>query len=500
MPPLARRRAVAVLISLLILCLGAAPSQAVSLPGLPWKTRNASGSAKTVPVQAPNGRLQEVPAPDGVQQLRNRLSRHQPLVQLQNPKDGTVLDSEDATLTISVRDWPLVTDPDLGLGPHLALQIDDQPPQRFSSATTAADGTATLHISLPALTPGSHRFTAYAAYPWGEAVKSPGASQQWRLHSLQALRGTQPERDDPWLVMVSPAELGSTEPLLLDWMVWNAPLQNLRDGDGRWRLRVTLNGDSFLVDRQEAIWLRQSGTNQVSTKQLSTVQMELLDGLGDPIKPAFNNQLRSVPPRSASRPLWLQGRLKANDIARLLDEPQPPVEPTTRPTKEAAQTAAENTQPNSPTASSASTPDSAPQRAALPPQSESEDRDSINGNQRDPEGVDGAEDGRDNSDRRGHVDSTEEQDLTSSLQRKEAPPVVTSTRGATTGEAATKTNTPSQSTTSIKPERAIPAPDAPAESEAKSPSLTPTGEERLAPTTSLGGSARELLKSDGSKR
>ena len=152
---------------------------------------------------------------------------------------------------------------------------------------------ATLSIPLPALAPGSHRFTAYAAYPWGEAVKSPGASQQWRLHQLQELKGTQPERDAPWLVMVSPAELGANDPLLLDWLVWNAPLQNLRDGDGRWRLRLTLNGDSFLVDRQDAIWLRQSSTNQSNALKANTVQMELLDGLGDPIDPAFNNQLRA---------------------------------------------------------------------------------------------------------------------------------------------------------------------------------------------------------------
>ena len=125
--------------------------------------------------------------------------------------------------------------------------------------------------------------------------------------------------------MVSPADLGSGDPLLLDWLVWNAPLQNLREGDGRWRLRLTVNGDSFLVDRQEAVWIRQSGS---STTQ-GSVQMELLDGLGDPITPSFNNQLRAIPARSKQRPIWLQSRLTENELARLLGEPEPNPEPQT---------------------------------------------------------------------------------------------------------------------------------------------------------------------------
>ena len=162
------------------------PSQALDLPGLPWGTRATSGNNSAVAVEGPNGRLQEVAAPGGVQQLRNGLARRQPLVQLQSPNDGSILGPSDTSLTVSIKDWPLVADDDLGLGPHLALQIDDQPPLRFTDSGTTVNGTATLEIPLPALSPGSHRFTAYAAYPWGEAVKSPGASQQWRLHQLQA--------------------------------------------------------------------------------------------------------------------------------------------------------------------------------------------------------------------------------------------------------------------------------------------------------------------------
>jgi len=38
--------------------------------------------------------------------------------------------------------------------------------------------------------------------------------------------------------------------VLIDWLLLDAPLQNLRGDDARWRLRISVNGDSFLVDRQ----------------------------------------------------------------------------------------------------------------------------------------------------------------------------------------------------------------------------------------------------------
>ena len=81
--------------------------------------------------------------------------------------------------------------------------------------------------------------------------------------------------------------LGARLPcLLLDWMLWNAPLQNLRDGDARWRVRISLDGDSFLADRQDALWLKGNGGSGGAI-----LQMELLDGRGDPLQPVFNNHL-----------------------------------------------------------------------------------------------------------------------------------------------------------------------------------------------------------------
>ena len=293
------------LLALWIMVVPAATAQA-----WPWgadSSGDGERSAEIISVSSPSGRLQEVSPPGAVQQLQAALSSHTPRLELIRPSDGALLKTGELQVTLRIQDWPLAEDPQLGLGAHVALQIDDDPPLRFGHAENDR-----LQITLPGLSPGSHRFTAYAAMPWGEAVKSQGASLQWRLDLLQQLSGTQPKQDAPWLAMVSPSDLSNGDPLLIDWLIWNAPLQNLREGDGRWRLRISVNGDSFLVDRQEALWLKASGNGNGS------VQMELLDGLGDPITPVFNNQLRATAARPGLRPIWMQSKLSDEQMARLL--------------------------------------------------------------------------------------------------------------------------------------------------------------------------------------
>jgi hypothetical protein len=106
--------------------------------------------------------------------------------------------------------------------------------------------------------------------------------------------------------------------LLVDWLLVDAPLQHLREDDGRWRLRVTVNGDSFLVDRQTPLWLRgwRRGAN--------AVQLELLDGRGEPLNPPFNSLVQEVrlDPK-LPRPAWQGGLLTSSDLAILLGQAPP---------------------------------------------------------------------------------------------------------------------------------------------------------------------------------
>ena len=51
--------------------------------------------------------------------------------------------------------------------------------------------------------------------------------------------------------------------------------------------------------------------------------MELLNGIGESLDPMFNNQLRAVPERQNPKPIWLQSSLKDTELAQLLGETQP---------------------------------------------------------------------------------------------------------------------------------------------------------------------------------
>ena len=290
------------------------PVAGLALPT--WPLQRGSNQDTSLSSQSPSGRLQEVAPPGAVQQLREKLQRYQPNLRLVSPTDDSVINADSVDLVLDVRDWPVSRDIELGLGPHVVVQIDNQPPRQLDEL----DGNR-VRLRIDGLSAGSHRFSAWAAYPWGEAIKTPGANLQGRFHLWQRVEGTQPEDDAPWLVPVTSSASPALQPLLLDWIIWNAPLQNLRDGDGRWRLRLSVDGDSFLVDQQEALWLKGSPSSSGNL-----VQMELLNGVGEPITPEFNNQLIHQSGRKTPPPTWLKARLTEDELARLSGTPLIPAE------------------------------------------------------------------------------------------------------------------------------------------------------------------------------
>ena len=291
-------------------------------------SRSSGPAPAPLPVQGPSGRLQEVAPPAAVQQIQAALAERQPQVSIQIPRDGSDLPAGPVKLQVQVRDWPLVDAGVLGLGPHLVVQVDDLAPQRLTTSRSGQFPTR-LDAELPPLGPGSHRLTAYAAKPWGEVVKSPGAWDQVRVNRVAANPLATPQLGTPQLIGVSTADLVGREPVLLDWLLIDAPLQGLRDNDGSWRLRVTVNGDSFLVDQNSPLWLKgwHSGSN--------SVLMELVDGRGAPLNPPFNTLVSEVTINSSSpTPSWQRGHLNASELAQLLGEepatlaaPEPEPEP-----------------------------------------------------------------------------------------------------------------------------------------------------------------------------
>ena len=311
------------LLALVILFTPLASLQATELAWLRWPGQESRSISSK---RSPKSRLQEVPPPDAVQDIQKRLEKRHPTLRLVSPADEALLTTDHIHLIVQVEDWPLLNRPDIDtpdsaepdinkanqeIGPHVAVQIDDRPPVLVRSLD---DGN--VHLDVEDLQPGSHRFSAWAAYPWGEAVKRPGAAINWRLHLWDKLTGAQPGRHDPWLVPIAPTAWHRGDPLLLDWLIWNAPLQNLRADDQRWTLRLSVNGQSIRLNQQESIWLK----GATDSDQL-TVQMELLDALGEPITPAFNNRLLHLPATPGDRPTWLKGSLSDNALAHLTGEP-----------------------------------------------------------------------------------------------------------------------------------------------------------------------------------
>lgn len=277
---------------------------------------------KALPPSHPSGPLQEVSPPGAVLQLQHRLVGRQPRVNILAPANGSLLPDGPWTLTVAMEDWPLAEAGPLGIGPHLVVQLDGDPPIRVEG------GSSPLDVPMAPLAPGSHRLTAYAAFPWGEAVKAPGASQQIRLHRVAPNPQGLPAEGTPQLIAVQMVRASADQPALLDWLLVDAPLQHLREGDDRWRLRITVNGDSFLVDRQAPLWLRglRNGSN--------AVVLELLDQTGQPLNPPFNSAVQELVLGSAAPRGWQLGALSDDELERLLGQapiPSPPEAPQPSP-------------------------------------------------------------------------------------------------------------------------------------------------------------------------
>ncbi|MFN7898942.1 MAG: hypothetical protein ACK5N0_04635 [Synechococcaceae cyanobacterium] len=290
-----RRRGLALVFALAVVLVATAPASA-----LPWPWGSPPASRDDAPLAAAG--LQEVAPPLGVQQLRPLLESHQPRLRILAPEADSLVPAGPWTLRLELSDWPLVDAGPEGLGPHLVVQLDDAPPLRLTATSW----------TMPPLEPGSHRLSVFAAMPWGEAMRNPGAFAQIRLHRAAANPMAGPAPGTPQLIPVLPAASPPDQPLLLDWILVDAPLQHLRGGDDSWRLRLSLDGESLLLDRQEALWLQGLSPGR------HPLVLELVDLRGAPLNPPFNSLVRELVSSAASPSVpWLSGPLLAPDLAQL---------------------------------------------------------------------------------------------------------------------------------------------------------------------------------------
>ncbi|MDB9410537.1 hypothetical protein PN434_18825 [Microcystis aeruginosa CS-558/01A06] len=231
------------------------------------------------------GRISEVAPPVLIQELRPSLDRYAPQVTILSPLAEQVFDDPQVTVKLQVSDLPIFQDDTLKLGPHLSLIVDNEP--------AAAIYDLKQPIILENLAPGTHTLRVLALRPWQESFKNDGAFAETTFHILTKTGKNAPDHNLPLLTYSHPQGIYGAEPILLDFYLSNAPLRlsNTANGDNNlqdWRIRVTVNGESFLLDTWEPIYLK--GFN----KGNNWVQLEFIDGKGNKIENEFNTSVRVI--------------------------------------------------------------------------------------------------------------------------------------------------------------------------------------------------------------
>jgi hypothetical protein len=212
---------------------------------------------------ATNG-LSETSTPVVINQL-NRAAATAPQVYIVSPRPEEVIADTTVAVQLQVNGTPIFKNAQLGLGPHLHLLLDRVPTESIYDLNNP--------ITLSNLTPGTHTLQVLANKPWHESWKNPQAFAQVTFHVL-AKSTDSPNAQIPQLISVQPQEVGA-EPWLLDFYVANAPshidaqhpLRSIAD----WRVRATVNDQSFEVSRDEPLYLRglRPGVNVLKLEYLN---------------------------------------------------------------------------------------------------------------------------------------------------------------------------------------------------------------------------------------
>ncbi|MFY7805240.1 MAG: hypothetical protein ACOVQ7_17620 [Limnoraphis robusta] len=240
-------------------------------------------SLPIISVSQPTTEMAEVSPPKAIQMLHPPLDVHQPQVTILSPQPDELLQDNTINVQLQVQDLPIFRDETLGLGPHLQAILDNQPLEDIY--------TLDQPLILSDLEAGTHTLRIFAAYPWGESFKNEGAYAQTTFHIFTKTPENNPNPQLPLLTYNQPRGTYGAEPVLLDFYLANAPLhlvaqENPEDEIVDWRIRVTLNSQSFIIDQWQPIYIKgiKPGKNWV--------QLEYLDELGEPLTNVYNNTAR----------------------------------------------------------------------------------------------------------------------------------------------------------------------------------------------------------------
>ena len=258
-------------------------------------------------------KIVEVSPPETIQKLRQILETYQPQVNILNPQPNQTLQENTFTLKLNVQDLPIYKDPTLGLGPHLEVILDNQP------YTTLYD--LSQPVTFTNLNPGTHTLRVFATTPWGESFKNEGAYAQTTFHIFTQTEDQIPNPELPLLTYNNPIGTYGAEPILLDFYLTNAPLhvvaqENPDDEILDWRIRASVNGEEFILDQWQPLYLKgfDRGNNWV--------KLEILDELGNPIHNVFNTTARLLtydPQAKDALSQLIRGEIRAEVAQGIVD-------------------------------------------------------------------------------------------------------------------------------------------------------------------------------------
>ncbi|TAF08888.1 MAG: hypothetical protein EAZ76_16620, partial [Nostocales cyanobacterium] len=282
---------------------------------------------KTTPLIAQVSRqFSETPPPELLQELSPTLEVYQPQVTILTPTDEEVVEDNNVKVRFQVQDLPVFKDPQWQLGPHLHVILDNQP--------YIAVYDLTQPLVLPELSAGTHTLRVFASRPWHESFKNEGAYTQIRFHVLTKTDDNNPDPNLPLLTYSRPNGSYGAEPIMLDFYLTNAPLHivaedNPEDTMSDWRIRCTINGESFIFDRWQSVYLKgfKPGKNWV--------KLEFLDNQGNPVKNTFNSTVRLInyqPNGKDTLSRIVRGELTADEVRGIVDPNYTPKIPITEPT------------------------------------------------------------------------------------------------------------------------------------------------------------------------
>ncbi len=295
-------------IGLLVLSLTACGDKAVSQDVLinlsePIQQKNAQLSQK----------ISEVAPPEVIQELREALEVYQPQVKILNPQPEQVLQEDKLKVSLQVKDLPIFKNAQYKLGSHLKVILDNQPGLEIYDLNQP--------LELSNLSAGTHTLRVFAARPWHESFKNEGAYAQTKFHVFTKSDDNNPDPSLPILTYNHPEGSYGAEPILLDFYLTNAPLHILAKDNpdsaiADWRIRCTINNESFIIDRWQSLYLK--GFNQGQ----NWVKLEFLDNEGNPVKNVFNSTVKVInyePKGKDTLAKIVRGELSAEDLRGIVD-------------------------------------------------------------------------------------------------------------------------------------------------------------------------------------